>query len=168
MEDLGVGPTASMTLGRGAIVCQGRADTYKLFCRTDSAHQVMMGVRRGPPSTRSQFGTGIRSVCASRVSVQTRTLTKPTSSSSSPAVGTQFPLCSKRGQVPSRASLCQHRSLPPSSSEEAVRIWREVFIPLLRDRFSHNCCEEIKAQDVNDAGAQHSFLSVTFVDQGAV
>ena len=35
----------------------------------------------------------------------------------------------KRGQVPSHTSLCQHRSLSPSSSDEALPIWREVFIP---------------------------------------
>ena len=35
---------------------------------------------------------------------------------------------SHRGRLPSYASLCQHRSLLPSSSEEAVPICREVFI----------------------------------------
>ena len=72
---------------------------------------------------------------------------------------------SKRGQVPSHASLCEHCSLSPSSAKEAVPVWREVFISSFRDRFSHHSSENTflpRAQDVDDTGAQHSSLSVTF------
>ena len=54
--------------------------------------------------------------------------------------------------------------------KEAVPVWREVFIPPSQT-VSRHCCEKTfqpRAQDVNNAGAQHSFLFVTLVDQGAV
>ena len=74
---------------------------------------------------------------------------------------------SKRSQMPSHASLCEHCSLSPSSAKEAVPVWREVFISSFRDLFSHHCSEKT-AGNVDDTCDQHSFLSVMFVDQGAV
>ena len=78
---------------------------------------------------------------------------------------------SKRGQNDIHASLCEHCSLSPSSAKEAVPVWREVFISSFRDRFPHHCSEKTfppGAQNVDDTYAQHSLLSVTFVDQGAI
>ena len=40
-----------------------RANTCRPFSRSDSVHQVMLRMRRGPWSTRSQFGTGKSGVC---------------------------------------------------------------------------------------------------------
>ena len=56
----------------------------------------------------------------------------------------------------------------PSQTEP---VWREVLISSIRNRFSRHCCEETfpqRAEDVSNSCAQHSFLSVMFVDQGAV
>ena len=50
---------------------------------------------------------------------------------------------SKRSQMPSHASLCEHCSLSPSSAKEAVPVWREVFISSFRDLFSHHCSERL-------------------------
>ena len=47
-------------------------------------------------------------------------------------------------------------------------IRREVFVASLRNCFSHHCCEEAlppRAEDMNNAGAQRSFLSVSLVNQ---
>ena len=50
-------------------------------------------------------------------------------------------------------------------------VWGEVFVSSFRNRFSHHCCEKAlppRAENVNNAGAQHSFLSVSLVNQGTV
>ena len=64
-----------------------------------------------------------------------------------------------------------HRCASIDTSLLRPRVRRYVFIPSFRNRFSHHCGEKAfppKAWDMSDAGAQHSFLSVAFVNQGAV
>ena len=63
-----------------------------------------------------------------------------------------------RSQVPSHTSLCQHRSFSPSSSEESETVSLTTVAKRLFPK---------RAKDVCNSCAQHSFLSVTFFDQGA-
>ena len=57
-----------------------------------------------------------------------------------------------RSQVPAHTSLCERRSFSPSSSEEPVPSWREMFVPF-RSCFCHHCSEETFPQRFEQCAA---------------